>query len=150
MSGDLKKRWTKRPARSAEEGLRTLETRRVEEDSRAPGISGAGENPWTPGIFRASALLAAVFLVSGCASKNAPSGAEPPRGGSQEEISEHSPRYDLREEVPELPSHYDPREESLKLPSRYDLLEPVGPSRPWRRWKPPWPRKTGRGFPRII
>ena len=34
MSGDLKKRWTKRPARSAEEGPRTLETRSAEEDSR--------------------------------------------------------------------------------------------------------------------
>ena len=30
------------------------------------------------------------------------------------------------------------------------ILEPAGPSRPWRRWKPPWPRKTGRGFPQII
>ena len=125
MSGDLRKRWTKRPARSAEEGPRTLETRSAEEDSRAPGISGAGENPWTPGIFRAAALLAAVFLVSGCAGKNVSSGTEPPRGGLQEEVSEHSPRYDLREENSELPSCYDPREESLKLPSRYDLREEI-------------------------
>ena len=89
MSGDLRKRWTKRPARSA------------------------------------AALLAAVFLVSGCAGKNVPSGTEPPRGGLQEEVSEHSPRYDLREENSELPSCYDPREESLKLPSRYDLREEI-------------------------
>ncbi len=104
MSGDLKKRWTKRPARSAEEGPRTLETRSAEEDSRAPGISGAGENPWTPGIFRAAALLAAVFLVSGCAGKNVSSGTEPPRGGLQEEVSTLPSRYDLREEISMLPA----------------------------------------------
>ena len=124
MSGDLRKRWTKRPARGAEEEPRTLETRSAKEP-RTLGISGAGENPWTPGIFRAAALLAAVFLLSGCASKNVPSGTEPPRGGLQEEVSEHSPRYDLREENSELPSCYDPREESLKLPSRYDLREEI-------------------------
>lgn len=120
----MRKRWTKRPARSAEEGPRTLETRSAKKP-RTLGISGAGENPWTPGIFRAAALLAAVFLLSGCASKNVSSGTEPPRGGLQEEVSEHSPRYDLREENSELPSCYDPREESLKLPSRYDLREEI-------------------------